>query len=162
MKYFSQVFLSLILLSVGTLGGTQQKTVTSLIPVKTKVTNNTQSTAKLRTIAGLSWYTDIDSALYVAQKEQKNVIVMVGEDTCKWCRKMRQRTLTDVRIQKKLQSYILVYLKRSSENIVNNIPDFDGNIPSFFFMKDNRELIESVVGYFTADDFLQYIDEIEE
>ena len=162
MKYFSQVFLSLILLSVVTLGDTQQKTVIFLTPVKTKVTNNTQSTAKLGTITGLSWYTDIDTALYVAQKEQKNVIVMVGEDTCKWCRKMRQRTLTDVRIQKKLQSYILVYLKRSSENIVNNIPDFDGNIPSFFFMKDNRELIESVVGYFTADDFLQYIDEIEE
>lgn len=162
MKYFSHVFLSSVLLSVVILGDAKQKTVASSTLVKTKVTNSTQSTEKLRTNAGLSWYTNTDIAFFVAQKEQKNLIVMVGEDKCKWCKKMKQRTLTDVRIQKKLQSYILVYIKRSDENEVNNIPDFDGNIPSFFFMKANRELIEPVVGYYTADDFLQYIDEIEE
>ena len=117
---------------------------------------------RLSTISGLSWYSDINTAFNIAQQENKNVIVMVGEENCKWCNKMKKRTLTDIRIKDKFQAYILVSIKRSDEVSVKYLPEFDGNIPSFFFMKSNKELIEPIVGYFAADDFLQYIKEIEE
>jgi thioredoxin-related protein len=116
----------------------------------------------LKTISGLRWYLDIEEAFKKAKEEKKNLVVMVGEESCRWCKKMKERTLTDRRIQEKLKSYILVSVKRSDKNAIKHLHTFDGNIPSFFFMKEDKELVGSIVGYFRADDFLEYIDEVEE
>ena len=116
----------------------------------------------IQNIAGLSWDTQIDKALKNAQKSHKNLIVMVGEESCRWCKKMKEDTLSDERIQKKLSKYILVSVKRSDKKSVAHMPEFDGKIPSFFFIEDNGEVYDSVVGYYKADDFLRYINEIEE
>jgi len=114
------------------------------------------------TIAGLTWYTHVESGYTRAKEEHKNVIIMVGEDSCRWCTKMKKGTLTDKRIMKMLQHYVLVSIKRSDKEAIKYVPEFDGKIPSFFFMNHNKELIEPVVGYFKADDFLTYMKEIEE
>ncbi|PHS34353.1 MAG: thioredoxin family protein [Sulfurovum sp.] len=155
MKYFSLIIFGLLFVSIFSFGNAK---------ILTNTGQDTQKNKKdtLSTIAGLPWHSDINTAFRLAQQEHKKVIVMVGEEYCKWCKKMKARTLTDVRIQEKFKRYILVSIKRSDKTSVKYIPEFDGNIPSFFFMKANRELIEPLVGYFTADDFLQYIKEIEE
>lgn len=116
----------------------------------------------IKMIAGLPWHSDIDTAYALAQKENKQVIIMVEEDYCKWCTKMKKSTFTDTRIKAKLEKYVLVAVKRSDKSAIKHVPGFDGNIPSLFFMKSNRDLIEPVVGYFVADDFLSYINEIED
>jgi len=116
----------------------------------------------MQNIAGLSWYSHIDNALKSAQKSHKNLIVMVGEESCRWCKKMKERTLTDEKVKEKMSEYILVSVKRSDKAEVAHIPEFDGSIPSFFFMKDNEEVYDSVIGYFKADDFLRYMNEMEE
>ncbi|MBA1421013.1 MAG: thioredoxin family protein [Epsilonproteobacteria bacterium] len=116
----------------------------------------------MQNIAGLSWHTQIDKALNNAQKSHKNLIVMVGEESCRWCKKMKERTLIDPRIQNKLSNYVLVSVKRSDKKAVAHVPEFDGKIPSFFFIEKNGEVYDSVVGYYKADDFLRYINEIEE
>jgi len=113
-------------------------------------------------ISGLTWYLNIEDGLKQAKIENKRMIVMVSEESCRWCKKMKESTLLDVRIQNRLKEYILVSVKRSDTNAVKHLERFDGNIPSFFFMKEDKELIESIVGYFKADDFLEYIHEIEE
>lgn len=113
-------------------------------------------------IAGLPWHSDIDTAFTIAAKENKLVIIMVGEDYCKWCTKMKDNTFTDPRIKEKLEKYTLVSVKRSDKSAIKHVPSFDGTIPSLFFMHANREMIEPVVGYFEADDFLSYIQEIED
>jgi len=122
----------------------------------------TSRTVHMQSIAGLSWYSHIDNALESAQKSHKNLIVMVGEASCRWCKKMKERTLTDEKVKEKMSEYILVSVKRSDKAEVAHVPEFDGSIPSFFFMKDNEEVYDSVIGYFKADDFLRYMNEIEE
>lgn len=116
----------------------------------------------LITISGLQWHTNVDTAFDIAAKEKKRVIIMVGENYCRWCTKMKERTFTDARVREKLAAYTLVSIKRSDKSSIKHVPTFDGNIPSLFFMNSDRELIEPVVGYFVADDFLSYIKEIEE
>jgi len=113
-------------------------------------------------IMGLPWHSDIDTAFAIASKENRNVIIMVGEDYCKWCTKMKEDTFTDARIKSKLERYTLVSVKRSDKSAIKHVPSFDGTIPSLFFMKTDRELIEPVVGYFVADDLLSYIKELED
>jgi len=113
-------------------------------------------------IAGLSWHSDIDTAYAIAKKENTKVIIMVGEDHCKWCKKMKERTFIDARIKEKFEKYTLVSVKRSDKSAIKHVPSFDGNIPSLFFMQNTREPIEAVVGYFIANDLLDYVQEIEE
>ena len=116
----------------------------------------------MQNIAELSWYSHIDNALKSAQKSHKNLIVMVGEESCRWCKKMKDSTLTEKNVQEKMAEYILVSVKRSDKAEVAHVQEFDGSIPSFFFMKYNEEVYDSIIGYFKADDFLRYMNEIEE
>ena len=104
----------------------------------------------------------MESALVLAKKEHKNVMVMVSEDNCRWCVKMKEKTLSKSCVIKRLQNYVLVSVKRSDKNAIKNLTDFEGIIPSFFFMKADKEPLDSIIGYFHADDFIRYVDEVEE
>lgn len=106
------------------------------------------------------WIKDIGTAFKQAQKEEKTVMVMVEGEHCRWCKKMKHRTLADENVQKKLESYITVKVMREDEDAVKDLPIIDG-VPTIFFMTPQKELIETVVGYFNVEDFLSYISDVE-
>ena len=108
----------------------------------------------------LVWIKGINTAFEMAKKEQKTVMVLVEGENCRWCKKMKHRTLADESVQKKLESYITVKVMRENENAVKDLPIIDG-VPSIFFMSPKKEVIESVVGYFNVEDFLSYISDVE-
>ena len=116
---------------------------------------------KLLTLAGQKWHTNLNLSMLKAKKENKNLLVMVSEDYCRWCLKMENETLSQIDIQKKLKDYILVSLKRSDKESVKQLSGFDGNIPSFFFIEPNTDFMESIIGYYEAPVFLDYLIEIE-
>ena len=106
------------------------------------------------------WLKDISSAFEMAKKDQKAVMVFVEGENCRWCKKMKHRTLGDENVQKKLKSYITVKVMREDENAIKDLPIING-VPSIFFMTPEKEIIESVVGYFNVEDFLSYISDVE-
>lgn len=106
------------------------------------------------------WVKDINSAFKMAKKEQKTVMVLVEGENCRWCVKMKKRTLADAEVERKLQPYITVKVMREDENAVQDLPIIHG-VPSIFFMSPKKEVIESVVGYFNVEDFLSYISDVE-
>ncbi len=110
----------------------------------------------------LIWETDMDYAFERAKKEHMNVMIMVEDRRCKWCKNIKIGALSDPNVQDKLQSYILLKVQRSDKKTANRIQDFTGAIPSFYFMQPNQELFESIVGYFATEDFLSFLNEIEE
>lgn len=110
----------------------------------------------------LSWETDMDHAFERAKKEHKNVMIMVEDRRCKWCKNIKIGALSDPNVQEKLQSYILLKVQRSDKKTADRIEDFTGAIPSFYFMQPDQEVFESVVGYFATEDFLSFLTEIEE
>ncbi len=110
----------------------------------------------------LIWETEMDYAFERAKKEHKNVMIMVEDTRCKWCTNMKKGALSDQSVQDKLQSYILLKVQRSDKKTAKRIEDFTGAIPSFYFMQPNKELLESVIGYFVTEDFLGYLNDIEE
>jgi len=116
----------------------------------------------LDTFEKLIWETDMDLAFERAQKEHRNVMIMVEDTRCKWCKNMKVGALSDPNVQAKLQPYILLKVQRSDKETAKRITEFTGAIPSFYFMEPNQELYESIVGYFTTEDFLQFLTEIEE
>ncbi|WP_415406373.1 thioredoxin family protein [Sulfurovum sp. CS9] len=106
------------------------------------------------------WLKDINTAFEMAKKEQRTVMVLVEGENCRWCKKMKHRTLGDENVQKKLKSYITVKVMREDEDDVKDLPIIHG-VPSIFFMTPEKEVIESVVGYFNVEDFLSYISDVE-
>lgn len=106
------------------------------------------------------WLKDINTAFEMAKKEQKTVMVLVEGENCRWCKKMKHRTLGDEYVQKKLKSYITVKVMREDENAIKDLPIIHG-VPSIFFVTPEKEVIESVVGYFNVEDFLSYISDVE-
>lgn len=112
--------------------------------------------------AKLPWETDMQRAFQRAKKEHKNVILLIQDPWCKWCKKMKNETLSDPRVQRMLRNYILLTIERRDQKTVQKIEEFTGAIPSFYFMEPNGEVFESVIGYFQPEDFLQFLREIEE
>ena len=106
------------------------------------------------------WLKDINTAFEMAKKEQKTVMVLVEGENCRWCKKMKHRTLADENVQEKLKSYITVKVMREDEDAVEDLPIIHG-VPSIFFMTPKKDVIESVVGYFNVEDFLSYISDVE-
>ena len=103
---------------------------------------------------------DIVTAFSKAKKENKVVMILVEGEYCKWCKRMKHRTLSDESVLKRLKPYILVKVMREDENAVKNLPAING-VPTIFFMTADKKVLESVVGYFNVEDFISYINDIE-
>jgi len=108
----------------------------------------------------LKWEQDLDKAFVKAQDTNKTVMIFVTKSGCRWCVKMKKRTLSHKVIKQDLENYILVKLDRN--NIYNY--DFIDNIkyfPTILFYSPKKRLYEKVVGYFNVEDFMSWIDDVE-
>jgi thioredoxin-related protein len=108
----------------------------------------------------LEWQKDIDSAFEKAKREHKNVMVMIESEYCRWCKKMKYRTLANESVEKRLASYIVVKVMREDKRAIEGLPPVKV-VPTIFFMTPKGEVIESVIGYWGVEDFLSYIEDID-
>ena len=112
------------------------------------------------TLFSVEWVKDIDTALTLAKKEHKNIMVLVEGEHCRWCKKMKHRTLSDESVEKRLEKYVVVKVMREDGNAMSVLPPIQG-VPTIFFMKENKAVIEEIIGYFNVEDFLSYIGDVE-
>ena len=106
------------------------------------------------------WQEDISTAFDKAQKENKVVMVMVGGEHCKWCEKMKLRTLSEEGVSERLEPYIMVKVMREDAEAVKDLPIING-VPTIFFLKADKKVLESVVGYYNIVEFAGFIDSVE-
>ena len=111
-------------------------------------------------IADLHWQKEVPATFELAKKEQKIVMVFVEGKNCRWCKKMKYRILSDEKVEKRLQPYILVKVMEENNESMKTLPEVQG-VPTIFFMDAKRNVIEEVVGYFDVDGFITYIDSVE-
>ena len=111
--------------------------------------------------AELNWEKDTATAFAKAKAEKKNVMLMVEATRCRWCAKMKDETLSDEEVQKRLQNYILVKILRSDKEEMKVLPESYYPAPSTFFMTPEGEIIERAIGFFEAEDFITYINDVE-
>ena len=108
----------------------------------------------------LEWIKDLDTAFALAKKEHKNVMVLVEGENCRWCTKMKHRTLSDETVEKRLEKFIVVKIMREDPKAMSVMPQIKG-VPTIFFMKEDKAVIEDLIGYFNVEDFISYIDDVE-
>jgi len=110
--------------------------------------------------AELAWQKDIYTAFEEAKKENKVVMVMVENKHCQWCKKMKHRTLYNDSVSKRLESYIVVKVMNKDINALKELPKING-VPTIFFMKADKEVLDSVTGYYDIPDFISFLNDIE-
>lgn len=112
------------------------------------------------TLFSLEWIKDLDTAFALAKKEHKNVMVLVEGENCRWCTKMKHRTLADETVEKRLEKFIVVKIMREDSKAMSVMPQIKG-VPTIFFMKEDKAVIEDLIGYFNVEDFISYINDVE-
>jgi len=112
------------------------------------------------TLFSLDWMEDIDTALTVAKKEDKTIMVFVEGEHCKRCKKMKHHTLSDDAIEKRLEKFVLVKVMKEDGVAMSALPSVR-SVPAIFFVKDNKAIIEEIIGYFDVADFISYLNDVE-
>jgi len=112
------------------------------------------------TLFSLEWMKDVNSAFALAKKEKRNVMVLVEGENCRWCKKMKYRTLQDEAVEKRLEKFVLLKVMREDASAMSLLPSVKG-VPTILFMRANKAVAEEVLGFFDADDFISYINDVE-
>jgi thioredoxin-related protein len=112
------------------------------------------------TLFSLEWIKDVNSAFALAKKEQNSVLVFVEGENCRWCKKMKYRTLQDEAVEKRLEKFVLLKVMREDTSAMSSLPSVKG-VPTIFFMSPNKTVLQEVIGFFDAEDFISYINDVE-
>jgi len=106
------------------------------------------------------WQKGLKEAIVQAKKESRLVMVMVESEHCRWCKKMHRYTLGDRRVIGALKPYISVRMNREESSTIEELPQVKA-VPTIFFLDPDMKVIETVVGYFDAEDFLSYLEDVD-
>jgi len=112
-------------------------------------------------VFALDWSKDLNTAFSKARKSHKTVMVFVEGEYCRWCKKLKLRTLSNDKVEKRLAKYVVVKVMREDEKAMKTLPEIEG-VPTVFFMTEKKQVLETAVGYWDAMDFISYIDDVEQ
>jgi thioredoxin-related protein len=108
----------------------------------------------------IDWSKDLDTAFALAKKEHKNIMVLVESENCRWCKKLKHRTLSDETVEKRLEKFVTVKVMREDAFAMSELPEVKG-VPTIFFMNENKVISDEILGYVDAEDLIIYINDIE-
>jgi thioredoxin-related protein len=112
------------------------------------------------TLFSIEWVKDVDTAFTLAKKEHKNIMVLVEGENCRWCKKLKYRTLSDEAVEKRLEKFVTVKVMREDPSAMSVLPPVKG-VPTIFFMKENKSVVEEILGYVNVEDFISYVNDVE-
>jgi len=110
----------------------------------------------------LVWHTSVKEAFDEAKREKKEVMVMVEDPHCRWCKKMKAGALSRPAVQKRLQKYVLLRIQRANTQSMDALEGLHGPIPSFHLFSATKKPLDSLAGYYSSQDFERYLKELQE
>ncbi len=113
----------------------------------------------LLSAGNLHWEKDLQRAFDKATANKLPLMVMVESSSCRWCVKMKRRTLENKAIAKRLQNFVLVKINR--DLVSSEFVPYAKYVPTIYFMTAEKKILESVTGYFNVSDFHSWIDDAE-
>ncbi|VVB85680.1 Thiol:disulfide interchange protein DsbD [uncultured archaeon] len=110
-------------------------------------------------LGGLSFYTSIDNGTAVAKNLSKPVFLYFRSETCYWCLKFEEESLSDKKVMEILnKNFVLISIDIfKQKNIASNL-NVRSNPYMIFFTRDGEE-ISRIPGYLPTDEFLVKLNE---
>lgn len=93
----------------------------------------------------LDWEHDYNKALAQAKQEKKLVYLFIGADTCKYCAKFKDMTLskTDLITMMK-KDFVLLYMSRDQHTIPDKFEEY--GVPRHYFLTPEGEILDEEQG----------------
>ncbi len=113
----------------------------------------------LLSAGNLHWEKDLQSAFDKATANKLPLMVMVESSSCRWCVKMKRKTLGNDEIATRLQNFVLVKIDR--DIVSSEFVPYAKYVPTIYFMTSDKKMLESITGYFGVSDFHSWIDDAE-
>jgi len=112
------------------------------------------------TLFSIEWSKDLETAFNLAKKEHKNIMVVVESENCRYCKKLKHRTLSDETVEKRLEKFVTVKVMRDDASAMSVLPQVKG-VPTIFFMNEDKVISDEILGYVDVEDLIYYINDIE-
>lgn len=124
------------------------------------VAQSTISDASKLTLKGVTFSTNLTTAIEAAKVQGKPVFVYIRSEYCGWCRKFEEETFTNQTVIKTLnEKFILVSLDADKQkNETRNFAVF--GTPTMVFLDPNGTGLKRIPGYTDTETFLGVMNEI--
>jgi len=113
----------------------------------TEKQSNNQESNTITTMSSIDKvYNNYKEAFLVAKKSNKPVFILFTTKHCRWCKKLKETTLKDEQIIKRLNDEFIVLLldkNHSSYPAKYNI----SAVPTVYITNENEEVFTSIMGY---------------
>jgi len=123
--------------------------------------NNIQKNDTLTTISSIDRvFTDYKKAFLVAKKEKKPLFILFTTKYCRWCKKLKNITLKNSEIIKRLNSEFIVL---ELDKYYSDYPkSYDVSaVPTLYLTNNSGEIFTSIVGYHkNPNDYIKWFDYI--
>ena len=109
----------------------------------------------------LQWQESYASAVKKAKEGHKRVLLLITSKTCKWCRKLESSTLEDEAVVARLKrDYVVVNVTRYKDDYPKRFSAVV--VPMSYFLTSDEEIImRGVMGYWSSEDYLSIMDDID-
>jgi thioredoxin-related protein len=114
-------------------------------------------------IKDINWEYSYEDALKEAKKQNKYVMVLITSKRCKWCKKLKYRTLSNAKVINTLNDKFI------SVEITRNVDDYPKRelraraVPTTYFLTPNGKKImkRPVIGYWNVTNYLSHLNVVD-
>lgn len=126
-----------------------------------KNNNNDKKNNIIATISSIDRvYSNYKEAFLVAKKEKKPLFILFTTEHCRWCKKLKEITLKNREIIKRLNSEFIVL---ELDKYYSSYPkSYDVSaVPTLYLTNNNGDVFTSIVGYHkNPNDYIKWFDYI--
>jgi len=110
--------------------------------------------------AELSWANNYDEAFVLANKEQKDVLLILSQEHCQACWYMKNMVLDDELIVEKIEAhYVVIELDINKDNI--HELEYSGT-PTLYFLSSDKEVIRRLDGVYNIKELTSVLSKLED
>lgn len=108
----------------------------------------------------IDWVHSYAEAQALAKKENKNILVLISTEKCRWCRKLESTTLKDAAVVERINSaYVAVHVTRDKDAYPAELKA--KMVPMSYFLQPDGTVIHSMPGFWESMDYLSILRDVD-
>ncbi len=109
----------------------------------------------------LGFSNDYNAVMKQAEKENKDVYMLITSESCRWCRKFEDLTLSNPTFVKEFKKeYVVLHITRNKDIVPSQF--FAKRVPKHYFLTNKGEEIHSFLGYWNVEDFSSFLLDVKD
>jgi thioredoxin-related protein len=118
----------------------------------------------MKKVVGLLWLPailisgELKNFLLKAKNQQKPLMVMVTSEECRYCKKMKNETLKNSKVEEELQDFLFARIDKEDSEAKRYLPTIN-YAPTIFFVSPKFQIINTAEGYLPPHKFIPWIED---